>query len=179
MKLSQINEAFDHRIVGGSEYQWDCYPDARFLDFESDYAHASVLFDTVAQTVYEVTINDKENNHKPYRWINPEYKDAYLSEAKTKGVDPYQAWDKVKWVDLEVENDFLEKATAIFFGDEFDDRVQVPINMDKEELYRLMELAHERDITLNELVQDILLEMFEKEERRKIEDDYVSLFDED
>jgi len=44
MHLSQINEITDHRITSGSEYQWQCYPDARYLDYESDYAHLSVLY---------------------------------------------------------------------------------------------------------------------------------------
>ena len=41
MKLNQINEAMNHQITGGSEYQWQCFPDARFLDYESEYAHVT------------------------------------------------------------------------------------------------------------------------------------------
>ena len=35
--------------------------------------------------------------------------------------------------------DWLEKASAIFTGQDFDTRVQVPLNLEKDELYKLME----------------------------------------
>ena len=78
MFLKDVNEALDHKIVGGSEYQWNCYPEARFMDYESEYAHVGVLFSTDTQVIYCAEINDKENKYKPYRWLNPKYKDAFL-----------------------------------------------------------------------------------------------------
>lgn len=157
MKLSQINEALNHNIVGGSEYQWQCYgTNVRFLDFESDFAHATVLFDTVTKEVYEATINAKDDDTKVYRWHNPTTKDSFLNECKERNVDPSIAWDNVQWVDLEVPEDFLEKAAAIINGQSYDRRVTVPINLSSDEMFRLMCLAHERDITLNKLVEEIL-----------------------
>lgn len=157
MHLSKVNEALGHRITGGSEYHWQCYgPDVRFLDFESEHAHASVLFDTVTQEVYEVTISSKDESIRPYRWLNPETKQDYLAECKTRNIDPHCAWDDVNYVDLETEEDFLDKAEAIINGESFDTRVQVPIELDDSELFHLMKMAHERDITFNELVEDIL-----------------------
>lgn len=157
MHLSKVNEALNHRITGGSDYQWDCYgSDVRFLDFESDYAHATALFDTATQEVYEVTVNSKDENIKPYRYLNPETKQAYLDECAQRGIDSKNAWDNVNWCDLEVEEDFLEKAEAIFNGESFDERVQVPIELSDAELLRFMKLAHERDITFNQLVEEAL-----------------------
>lgn len=157
MHLSKVNEALGHHITGGSEYHWQCYgPDVRFLDFESIHAHASVLFDTVTQEVYEVTLSSKDESIRPYRWLNPETKQDYLAECKTRNIDPHCAWDDVNYVDLETEEDFLDKAEAIINGESFDTRVQVPIELDDSELLYLMKMAHERDITFNELVEDIL-----------------------
>jgi hypothetical protein len=171
MHLSKVNEALSHRITGGSDYQWGCYgPNVRFLDFESEYAHASVVFDTATQEVYEATIDSKNESTKPYRWISPEFKYAYLDEAKERGVDPQHAWDNVKWIDLEVHEDFLTKAEAIFNGEDFDTRVQVPLELEREELYRLMTMAHERDITLNELVEDILWNVIKSEKKNSTYD---------
>lgn len=68
-------------------------------------------------------------------------------------VDPNVAWDDVKWVDLETEEDFLEKATAIFNGQPFDERIIVPIDLDDETLLQLSRAAHERDITLNKMIE--------------------------
>jgi len=157
MHLSKVNEALDHQITGGSEYQWECYGfSVRFLDYESDHAHATVVFDTTTQTVYEATVTSKDETVRPYRWFNPDTKQKYLDECKDRNIDPNEAWDDVKWVDLEIVEDFLTKAGAIFNGESFDERVQVPIDLNRDELFRLMKIAHERDMTFNKLVEEIL-----------------------
>ena len=86
MRLNEINEALDHKITGGSEYQWNCYPDGRYLDYESDFAHVSVLYSTVDQTVYQAEVSVKreawDEDKKPYRWLNPDYKMRYIKNQK-------------------------------------------------------------------------------------------------
>jgi hypothetical protein len=159
MHLSKVNEALQHKITGGSEYGWQCWPNARWLDYESDYAHASVVFNSETQEIYTAEINDKADEHKPYRWLNPAYKEQMYQEARTRRIDADHAWDNTKWYDLETSEDWCEKAGAMFKGEEFDTRVQVPLNLEKEELYKLMEMAHERDVTLNKMVEIILEEM--------------------
>jgi hypothetical protein len=165
MKLSQINEAMNHRITSGSEYNWQCFPDARFLDYESDFAHVSVLYSTVDQTVYQAEVSVKreawDEDKKPYRWLNPDYKDSLYKESEKRQVDTDIAWDDVKWIDLEMEEDFLEKATAIFNGEECDTRVQFPIDIDDELILKLSMEAHKRDITLNKMIEIILQEVID------------------
>jgi hypothetical protein len=159
MHVKDICESFEFKIVGGSEYQWQCYgPDARYLDFESEYAHGSCIFDTVTQEIFEAQVNSKDENVRPYRWLNPDFKDDYLAECEEKSIDPNQAWDSVKWTDLEVVEDFLEKANAIFKGNSFDDRVQVPLDFNDEELLQLALEAHKRDMTINQFVEMALQE---------------------
>lgn len=162
MHLSKVNEALSHKIVSGSDHLWSCWGQARFLDYESEFGNASIIFDVNTQVVYCAEVTDKEYAHKPYRWLNPEYKQEYYDEAQAQGVDPDQAWDQVKWTDLDVEEDWLEKASAIFNGEDFDTRIKVPIDLSKEELFVLMSIAHERDITLNDLVVDLLEKACEK-----------------
>jgi hypothetical protein len=157
MHLSEINEALNHRITGGSEYNWQCYGlNARYLDYESDHAHVSVLFDSKTQVVYEASINDKDNKVTPYRWLNPEYKDKYYTESTNKGIDHKIAWDDTNWCDLEVDDDWLEKAHAIFNGQSFDNRVTVPFDLDDDTMLQLCMEAHKRDITLNKMIEQIL-----------------------
>lgn len=160
MHLSKVNEALNHRISGGSEYQWNCYgSNSRFLDFESDYAHASILFDTVTQEVYEATISLKDDSHpvdRPYRWIDPDYRLVVSTEAKTRGVDNKIAWDNVEWIELEVAEDWLEKAKAMFNGSRPDSRVVVPLDLSDKELLHLALEAHKRDMTLNKFVEHLL-----------------------
>lgn len=162
MHLSEVNKITDHKIVGGSTYNWNCFPEARFLDYESDYAHVSVLYSTETQEVYQADASIKRDmwstDVAPYRWTNPLYKDAYLNEAKERNIDPNQAWDDVKWVDLEVAEDWLEKTHAMFNGDEWDTRIQVPLDLEDELILQLAMEAHKRDITLNKMVEIVLQE---------------------
>ena len=44
-----------------------------------------------------------------------------------------------------------------------DNRVSIEVDLTDEEWYTLMKLAHEQDITLNQLVENILREYIEKE----------------
>lgn len=164
-----MNDALGHKIVGGDTYCWNCYgPNARGLEYESEFAHASIVFDSKTQEVYEAIIHDKDNKVKPYRWLNPKTKQSYIDECKEKNVDPFLAWDETKWVDLETEEDFLEKAEAIFTGKSFDERVQIPLDLDRDELYTLMEMAHKQDITLNQMVEQILWNVLNAEKNKGI-----------
>jgi hypothetical protein len=165
MKLNEVNLALNHKITGGSEYGWKCYPDARYLDYESDYAHVSVLYNTTDQTVYQAEVSVKseawDEDKKPYRWLNPDYVDSFYKESKKRKVDTDIAWDDVKWIDLEMEEDFLEKATSLFSGEECDTRVQFPIDIDDELILKLSMEAHKRDITLNKMIEIILQEVID------------------
>jgi hypothetical protein len=157
MHLKDVNEKLEHRITGGSEYTWQCYGDnARYLDYESEYATASCIFDTLTQEIYEVSIDIKGSDQRPYRWLNPSSKDIMFEEAAYREVNANQAWDDITWIDLETEEDFLEKASAIFKGEPFDTRVSVPLDLNDEELFAMMKLAHQRDITLNQLMVEVL-----------------------
>lgn len=159
MHLSKVNIELNHKITGGSEYGWNCWANARWLDYESDHAHASVVFNSETQEIYTAEVNDKADKYKPYRWLNPAYKEAMYQEAKSRQIEANQAWDESSWYDLETSEDWLEKAGAIMRGENFDTRVQIPLNLEKDELYKLMEMAHERDVTLNKMVEIILEEM--------------------
>lgn len=166
MNLRQINELFDHKITDGSEYRWNCYPNARFLEYESDYAHVSVIFSTVNQEVYEVEISVKRDSWAedmtPYRWLNPDTKDFMIAESEKKKVNWRNAWDNINYIDLDLEEDFFEKAKAIFNGEEFDKRVQMEVDLDDETLLKLAVEAHKRDITINKYIEIVLQNFIDK-----------------
>lgn len=166
MNLGQVNEAMAHKITSGSEHGWTCWDNARYLDYESDFAHVSVVYNTKTQSVYQAEVSVKSemwsSDMRPYRWLNPLTKAAYIAEADVRGVNADQAWDEVNWLDLETEEDFLEKATAIFNGDDtFDTRIQIPLDLDDDVLLKLALEAHKRDITLNQMVEITLRKVIE------------------
>ncbi len=167
MELKTWMELVNYRISEGGEYGWNCYGEEAYcLDsFDENYS-VSVIFDKKTQIVYEANVCDYVNN-RAYRYISSqEYKNACEKEAKERGVENI-AWDGVKWVELEVEEDFLEKAKAIQDGQEYDTRIIVPLNLEEEELMLLFKLAHEEDMTFNQFVEKILREAIDRLEMEK------------
>lgn len=161
-------QAIDYRITGGSEYQWQCFGDyARYIDCDVDIerAGASVIFDSRDQTVYQVTAYDYTAN-RAYRWTHPNWAPKHQLEVTERGVTD-QAWDDISYTDLEVAEDMLEKTRAIIQGEPYDCRVSVPLNLPDDDLLALMTMAHERDITLNQLVEEVLWAAINKEKSAK------------
>lgn len=173
--MKDFMEVVDYKITEGSDYCWQCFgPDAYSLDSwnqEQDGHTVSIVFDTRTHTVYQACAYDYSRN-RAYRLINPEFKQAHNDEAKDRGVDINQAWDDVNYVDLEEDEDFLEKARAIVAEEDYDTRVSVPVNLPDDVLFELMKQAHERDITFNQLVEEILWVAIRAEEARQLDDDF-------
>lgn len=157
--LKEWMELVEYRITEGSDYCWNCYgPNAYTLDSwngDHDGYSMSITFDTKDQTVYETTVCDY-SRQRAYRLINPEFKSANENEANSKDVDFKEAWDNVNYVDLDIDDDFIQKALAIRAGEDYDTRVDVPLVLEDDQLFELMKLAHEKDVTLNTLVEEML-----------------------
>lgn len=161
MNLEQLMRAFDYHIEGGSEHCWNCYPNARYIDFQSQkyMAYGTLLHSTVDFTVYEATVYAENKDGDvlgPYRWRNPSFIEENRKEYMKRGIDENLAWDEEKWIDLEVEEDFLDKASAIFHGKDFDTRIQVPLDIEDDVFLQLALEAHKRDITVNQMVEEII-----------------------
>ena len=154
--LKEWMELIDYKITEGGDYGWQCYGhDAHMLDSwngDQDGHSFSVIFDTKTQVVYEVQAHDYVHN-RAYRLINPEFKPAHNQEADQRDVNINQAWDDVDYIDLDVDDDFTQKGLAIRDGEEYDTRVQVQVEFSDDELLTYMKIAHDRDITFNELVE--------------------------
>lgn len=159
ISLKEWMEVTGYRITEGSDYLWNCYgPNAYRMDSwngEQDGFSASIVFDTRTQEVYEVSAYDYTKS-RAYRLINPAYVEQHKQEASDQDVNFKEAWDDVDYTDLEVDEDMLEKIKGIFSGEDYDTRVQVPLDLEDDLLFDLMKMAHERDITLNKMVEEVL-----------------------
>ena len=164
--LKEWMEIVDYRITEGSDYCWHCYGnDVHMLDSwngEQDGHSFTVIFDTKTQVVYEVQAHDYVHN-RAYRMINPDFQKKNKKEAKRRDIDKNNAWDDVDYVDIEVDDDFFQKCLAIKAGEDYDTRVSVPMDFSDEELLTYMKLAHDLDITLNQLVERALREALDRE----------------
>jgi hypothetical protein len=63
---------------------------------------------------------------------------------------------------IEAENDILEKTRAIVHEEDYDARVKIPVEFSDEELLKYMKMAHELDITFNQLIENALREAVKK-----------------
>ena len=168
--LKDFMEVVDYRITEGSDYQWQCFgPNAYCLDsWNGDHnGHTvSITFDTKTHEIYQVQAYDY-SKQRAYRMINPDYVDTFESECEQREIQDI-AWElddgtPVKYVTIDIEEDFIEKAKAIVQGNDYDTRVQVPVEFSDEELLKYMKMAHAMDITFNELVEKALREAIEYE----------------
>ena len=157
--LKEWMEIVNYRITEGSAYGWQCYgADAYMLDSwngEHDGHSFTIIFDTKTQVVYEAQAHDYVHN-RAYRMINEDFRKKNKKEARRRAVNKDEAWDDVRYVDLDVDDDFIQKCLAIRAGEDYDTRVSVPVDFTDQELLEYMKLAHERDITFNQLVEQAL-----------------------
>ena len=147
--LKEWMEVTNYRITEGSDY--NAYGGAYALtswNGDQDGYSLEIIFDQKTQTVYEVQACDYKHN-RAYRLINDAHKQVGRDD---------EAWDDTRWIDLEADDDWIQKAQAIVAGRDYDTRITVPIDLTDQELLALMKLAHERDVTLNHLVDQVLRE---------------------
>ena len=163
--MKEFMELVDYRITEGSNYGWQCYGDNAYMmdswNGEQDGHSFTVIFDTKDQTVYEVQAHDYVHD-RAYRMINEDFLKKMKKESKRRDVNRAEAWDDVRYIDLEVDDDFIQKCLAIRAGEDYDTRVSVPIDMSDADLLTFMKMAHERDITFNELVEEALRQAIEQ-----------------
>lgn len=159
MKLADWLAITDGQVTEGSEFSWTCYGNRAYSMSYWNGFHGEaelsthVVYDRDTFDVFETDVFDG-NKNKAYVWRCPGYATAYKQELNANSPGYECDWPEIE---LESVEDYTEKATAIMNGEEYDDRVKVPLNLDKDELFNLMTAAHERDITLNELIAEALL----------------------
>lgn len=153
--------------IPSNDHDFDYWPASQRFETKSENAVSTIVVDVTKQSVYEVTVYDIAHKYRPYRWINPDYKEAKINGLRDKGSDPLIAWDNVNWADTDSFSDILQKVDAIHHGVDFDTRVVIVLDIEDDLFLLLAKLAHERDITLNKLFEDairICIDSLDKEE---------------
>jgi hypothetical protein len=165
--LKEWMELVDYKITEGSDYGWQCYgPNSFTLDSwngvhgKGGYSF-SIVFSTKSQKIYEVTVCDYTND-RAYRMINPKFQEKHRKEAENLSVNLNQAWDDVDYVDLEIDDDFIQKCLAIRAGEDYSTDVSVPLDLPDDLLMFAFKAAHEQNITFNEYVNQALRSLIDK-----------------
>jgi len=164
--MKEFMELIDYRITEGSEYTWSCYGDNAYQLSSWNGIHGkggwslNIVFSTKSQKVYQVEVCDYTND-RAYRMIHPDKIEKFEKEAKNRDSDPYEAWDNINFIDLGVDDDFIQKALAIVAGEEYDTGVMVELDLPDDLLLKAALNAHKQNITLNDYINQALASMVE------------------
>lgn len=114
MNLQEFMNATGAHVSGGSEYQWGCFPDARFMDISDIDGNeiGSCVFSTSNQNVFEIVLS-VEPDDLSYRWTDPDWEDSRKAEAKLRGIDDGVAYDDVFYTEIKTEDEILKLASSI------------------------------------------------------------------
>jgi len=149
--LKEWMELVEYRITEGSDYHQSRYGNSIYsLDSwngEQDGYSFTIIFSTRTQQVFEVQAHDYLHN-RAYR----RFAEGFEPPAGEDRI----AWDDLKYVTLEDDDDFIQKALAIREGEDYDTRVSIPVNLPDDVLLTLMKQAHKQDITFNQHMETIL-----------------------
>jgi hypothetical protein len=165
--MKEWMELVDYKITEGGEYGWTCYgPNAYSLDSwngvhgEGGWSF-NIVFSTKTQKVYEVSVCDYTNN-RAYRMIAESKRKKYAKVAENMGINLNEAWDDVNYVDLEMVEDFVEKARAIKAGEDYDTRVSVPLDLPDDLLMFAFKAAHAENMTFNDWMNQMLRDFIDR-----------------
>jgi hypothetical protein len=159
--IKEWMELVDYKITEGSEYMWRCYGNHAYSLSSWNGVHGkggysfNIVFSTKSQRVFEVEVCDYTND-RAYRLIAENKREKHRKEALAHNVNMNEAWDDIEYIDLEVVDDFIQKALAIKEGREYSTDVSVPLDLPDDLLMFAFKAAHEQNITLNEFMNQML-----------------------
>ena len=160
--MKEWMELVDYKITEGSEYyanEKTLYSLSSWNGKHDGYSFNIVFDPREDHLVYTVEVCDYKNSR------------AYRRKIADYPYDSEEAWDGVNFIELETDDDFMQKAMAIKNGEDYDTRVVIPIDLPDELCYQLMKMAHERDMTFNDFVcmvtEEYATEILSKRENEK------------
>ena len=149
--ISNFLKMIQHKVTDGSEYLWDCFgTNARFMESTNDDYSIECIFDYKTNRVYQIMLS-LESGY--YRWTDLNYISEFKKESDFRLGANYES--EVNYIEVESLEDFL---TMVRKAVNIKEDTTVELNLTDDEVLGLMKIAHERDITLNQLVNDILRE---------------------
>ena len=114
------------------------------------------IFDCATQDVIMMEVCDYALE-KAFRWKNEKFE--FDENDNT-------AWEEVDYIDI-IEEDFMEKATAIIEGREYDQGILIPIELTQSELVAISLAAHKLNVTLNQFMIDAVTEQINSQKAYK------------
>ena len=165
--MKEWMELVDYKITEGADYGWACYgPNAYQLSswnglHDKGGWSFNIVFSTKTQKVYEVEVCDYTNS-RAYRMIVENKREKHRKEALSRNINLNEAWGNVEYVDLEVDDDFIQKCLAIKEGREYSTDVSVPLDLPDDLLMFAFKAAHAENMTFNDWMNRMLKTFIDK-----------------
>ena len=110
-------------------------------------------YDIVSQEVLEIMAEDHFAG-RTYLW--------QVEDVKSNDLNRFRNIKIGNIVELEAEEDILEKSEAIFNGVPYDTRIIIPVDITDADFLMFAKAAHKLDITINEFMEKAIRDMVEK-----------------
>lgn len=158
MKFETIKSMFAGDIPKTYNTSLKCFGDlvAFFEYYKEDKHSITAVVDLFSYEVLQIDVIDFKNSEY-YRWTDEKYVEDFESEMKEKDIDPYRFHDFVFFWKVYDEPDILQKAQGVYTETDYDEGVSIPLEVDDETLFILMKEAHEKDITFNQYIGEVIL----------------------
>jgi len=179
--MKEWMELVDYKITEGGDYGWTCYGPYAYQLSSWNGLHDkggwsfNIVFSTKTQKVYEVEVCDYTNN-RAYRMIVENKRKKHAKVADIWNVNPNEAWDNVDYVDLEVDDDFIQKCLAIKAGEDYSTDVLLPLDLPEDLLMFAFKCAHEENMTFNDWMNKMLKEFIDNYNEGKYTKEDVDKF---
>ena len=161
--ITEFLDAIQYNITNISEFTWNCYGSGTiWIDSNKGTRFdVSANFSNTTKEIREITLHDYKLNNS-YRWTDPKFKEARHIESFKKNVDDKVAYGVIKFIDVEVSEDILEKITDAYNDVEYNDKIIIPLDISDKDFLLFAKAAHNLDITFNQFVEKAIKEAVEK-----------------
>jgi hypothetical protein len=104
MQINRYLRTIEYGVTEGSEFLWKCYGNDAWCISSTN---TNAVFDRKTGVLYEIAL-DIEDENLHFRWVNPDFVKTYVKESKSKGFDPWQAYDDVRYTQIKDDQSMFE-----------------------------------------------------------------------
>lgn len=133
------------------------------IDISNQYGSATLIYDNLKITAHEIRVRSVDQQHY-YKWINSEHTTSVDVKFFAQADESASACSPTECLE-----DILAKVKGILCNTKYDTRVVIKLEIEDGIAYKLMQQAHQQDITLNEYFNRILMDAVDAVMRQQTE----------
>ncbi len=165
MKISQIMNIIDYKIISSTPYLWKCFgEDSRIFDFgHSEEEQRGSFIVNQYNEIMEIDYSVSENNStKHFRWIHPDYLESFKKECEKYQVNFKNLYDDVDFFDIDLD------IMCHQIKQEFDKKTEIiDMNISDHDFLLIAKAAHKENITIQDFIEQSLIEQINLQNKNK------------